>query len=71
MVRRIKGDAIGPHPLCGARPNRDPSCQQVAAALGIAQGNTAQPPPPPPPPNSDDEFDDGTTDSDLVLPQLK
>ena len=64
--RRWKGDNEGPHPLCGADPRRNPSCQQVAAALGIAQGNTAQPQPPMPPPNQDDEFDDGTTDSDLV-----
>lgn len=57
----VKGADVGPYALCGKSPRRNPSCQQVAEALGIAQGDTAQPLP-----NSDDEFDDGVTESDLT-----
>ena len=64
---RFPGDQIGPQPLCGALPKRNPSCQQVAGLLGIAQTQPI-PVPAPDPTDQEDEIDmdDGLSDSELT-----
>ena len=67
---RFDGDKIGPQPLCGQARTRNPSCQQVAGALDIAQTQPMQPLPralaPNPDPNDqrgEYDMDDGLSDS--------
>ena len=65
---------IKAYPLCGKVPKRDPSCSQVAEALGIAQTQPIQPLPPAAAPGLDpndqedefDMYDDGQLDSDYT-----
>lgn len=73
--KRFATDVIKQQPLCNAGTSKSPTCQQVAAGLGVAQTQPAQQPPPPvpapnPDPNSQEDadlMDDGLNDEEMTL----